>query len=55
MPDSVFIEDAAIVFDKLAIVARPGAPSRRAETIVARRWSISIAALHRAARLGRRW
>ena len=32
MPDSVFIEDAAIVFDELAIVTRPGAPSRRAET-----------------------
>ena len=33
MPDSVFIEDAAIVFDELAIVTRPGAPSRRVETI----------------------
>lgn len=31
-PDSVFIEDIAIVFDELALIARPGAPSRRAET-----------------------
>src|SRR4051812_27177077 len=31
MPDSVFIEDVAVVFDELAIVARPGAASRRAE------------------------
>ena len=32
MPDSVFIEDTAIVFDELAIITRPGAPSRRGET-----------------------
>src|SRR5262249_8595973 len=32
MPDSVFIEDTAVVFDDLAIVTRPGAASRRAET-----------------------
>jgi len=32
MADSVFIEDTAIVFDELAIVARPGAESRRRET-----------------------
>src|ERR1051326_4023584 len=32
MPDSVFIEDAAIVFDEVAVVTRPGAASRRAET-----------------------
>jgi dimethylargininase len=32
MPDSVFIEDTAIVFDELAIVTRPGAASRRGET-----------------------
>lgn len=30
-PDSVFVEDMAIVFDELAIVTRPGAESRRAE------------------------
>jgi dimethylargininase len=32
MPDSVFIEDAAVVVDELAIVTRPGAESRRIET-----------------------
>jgi dimethylargininase len=31
LPDSVFVEDIAVVFDELAIVTRPGAPSRRAE------------------------
>jgi len=32
IPDSVFVEDIAIVFPELAIVTRPGAESRRAET-----------------------
>jgi dimethylargininase len=32
LPDSVFIEDIAVVFDELAIITRPGAESRRAET-----------------------
>lgn len=32
MPDSIFIEDTAIVFDELAILTRPGAVSRRLET-----------------------
>jgi dimethylargininase len=31
LPDSVFVEDAAVVFDELAIVTRPGAESRRGE------------------------
>jgi dimethylargininase len=31
LPDSVFVEDAAVVLDELAIIARPGAESRRAE------------------------
>lgn len=31
LPDSVFIEDAAVVVDEVAILARPGAPSRRPE------------------------
>ncbi len=30
-PDSVFVEDTAVVLDELAILARPGAPSRRGE------------------------
>src|SRR5262245_19087498 len=32
LPDCVFVEDAAVVFDEVAIIARPGARSRRAET-----------------------
>jgi dimethylargininase len=31
-PDAVFIEDALVVFDELAVVTRPRAPSRRPET-----------------------
>lgn len=31
-PDGVFVEDAAVVLDELAIVTRPGAESRRGET-----------------------
>jgi dimethylargininase len=31
LPDSVFVEDAAIVTDSLAIITRPGAASRRPE------------------------
>lgn len=32
MPDSVFIEDTALVLDELAVITRPGAESRRRET-----------------------
>lgn len=32
LPDAVFIEDTAIVLDEVAVITRPGAPSRRAET-----------------------
>jgi dimethylargininase len=31
LPDAVFVEDAAIVLDELAVLTRPGASSRRAE------------------------
>lgn len=31
MPDSVFVEDMAVVFDEVAILTRPGAGSRRRE------------------------
>ena len=31
LPDSLFVEDAAIVLDEVAIITRPGALSRRAE------------------------
>jgi dimethylargininase len=32
MPDAVFVEDTAVVFDEVAIITRPGAASRRSET-----------------------
>jgi dimethylargininase len=31
LPDSVFVEDVAIVLDEVAVMTRPGAPSRRPE------------------------
>ena len=31
LPDSVFVEDTAVVLDEIAVLTRPGAPSRRAE------------------------
>lgn len=33
LPDSVFVEDAAIVLDEMAVLTRPGAASRRPEVI----------------------
>jgi dimethylargininase len=32
LPDSVFVEDVAVVLDEIAVVTRPGAESRRRET-----------------------
>ncbi len=32
-PDSVFVEAAAVVLDELAVITRPGAESRRGETV----------------------
>jgi dimethylargininase len=32
-PDSVFVEDTAVVVGECAVITRPGAPSRRAETV----------------------
>jgi dimethylargininase len=32
LADSVFVEDTAIVLDEVAVITRPGAPPRRAET-----------------------
>lgn len=32
LPDSVFVEDTAVVLDELAVITRPGAKSRRPET-----------------------
>lgn len=31
MPDAVFVEDVALVLDEVAVMTRPGAPSRRTE------------------------
>ncbi|MGK2857974.1 MAG: dimethylarginine dimethylaminohydrolase family protein [Thermoanaerobaculia bacterium] len=31
-PDAVFVEDCAVVFDEVAVITRPGAPSRQGET-----------------------
>jgi len=31
LPDAVFVEDAAVVLDRLAVITRPGAESRRPE------------------------
>ncbi len=36
-PDAVFVEDAMVVFRNVAVVARSGAPSRRAEAAAAER------------------
>jgi dimethylargininase len=33
LPDAVFVEDTAVVLDELAVITRPGAESRREETI----------------------
>jgi len=32
LPDSVFVEDTAVVLPELAVITRPGAPSRQPET-----------------------
>jgi dimethylargininase len=32
LPDSVFVEDTAVVLDEVAVITRPGASSRRPET-----------------------
>lgn len=44
-PDSVFVEDTAVVFDDVAVIARPGAASRRGEV------AATVAALSRYRRL----
>ena len=38
MPDSVFIEDTAVMLDEIAIIMRPGAESRRPETAAVEEW-----------------
>jgi dimethylargininase len=47
LPDAVFVEDAAVVLDELAVITRPGAESRRAETAsIARALSTHRRVLH---------
>lgn len=46
MPDAVFVEDIAVVFDELAIMTRPGAESRRAETPAVLDALIRVQGLH---------
>lgn len=48
LPDSVFVEDTAIVFDDIAVIARPGAESRRAEVAA---MEAALAAHRRLARI----
>ena len=38
MPDSVFIEDTAVVLEEIAIIMRPGAESRQEETAAVEEW-----------------
>ncbi len=49
-PDSVFIEDTAVVCEDLAVLARPGAPARRAEVAgaagILRSMGLRTAAIH---------
>jgi len=50
LPDAVFVEDVALVFDEIAIRTRPGAPSRRDEVAsVAAEAEALLATLERAA------
>ena len=42
LPDSVFIEDIAVVLDELAIMARPGAQPRRSETGAIAQWLSNV-------------
>ncbi|HET8645046.1 MAG TPA: arginine deiminase-related protein [Vicinamibacteria bacterium] len=48
LPDAVFVEDAAVVLDEVAVITRPGAASRRAETASV---ASALAALRRLAHI----
>lgn len=41
-PDAVFVEDAVVVFDDLAVICRPGAPSRQLETAGLAEWFAAL-------------
>ena len=47
LPDAVFVEDAALVLDELAIIPHMGAASRRSETIELARCLAGYRTLHR--------
>ena len=42
LPDSVFVEDIAVVLDELAIMTRPGAQARRSETGAIAQWLANV-------------
>jgi dimethylargininase len=42
LPDSVFVEDIAVVLDELAIIARPGAQARRSEIDAIAQWLSNV-------------
>jgi dimethylargininase len=45
LPDSVFIEDIAVVLDEVAVITRPGAETRRRETAAVARWLGNVRSL----------
>jgi dimethylargininase len=47
LPDAVFVEDAAIVLDELAVIPHMGAASRRRETVEVARCLAGYRTLHR--------
>src|SRR5438046_8178084 len=42
LPDSVFIEDIAVVLDEIAIMTRPGVQARRSETSAIAEWLTNV-------------
>lgn len=46
LPDCVFVEDVALVFDEIAVMTRPGAASRRAEATAVGHALTAFRALH---------
>jgi dimethylargininase len=42
LPDSVFVEDVAVVCDEIAVMTRPGAETRRAETAAVANWLSNV-------------
>lgn len=47
LPESIFVEDAAVVLDNIAVITRPGAASRRGETGDVARILAAYRELHR--------